>query len=230
MRPGPPSATRNIFKAVSVRVSSRPHGDVSPHTHCANRQSSRCVTHGSRSQLEHILCSHVRHFLLVVKNVRQTSHFHRTFCRGSLYTRCAGCPKRECSFPISPICLSVLVACLAWLSFSMVLPVELSCCADAAGRPLWNAEASLDWAVKEDVFVDSSGIIAVEYGFFKMRSRIGVLLYLTFQQARCNFMNLWNYRPRDGVRRSSPHQIFVGRHRYLRRQIRKPDRSFTGTS
>ena len=31
---------------------------------------------------------------------------------------------------------------------------------DAARRLGWSAKASLDWAVKEDVFVNSTGIIA----------------------------------------------------------------------
>jgi hypothetical protein len=160
MRPGRPLATRSIFKAISVRVPSGPHGDVSPRTHCTHRESSRCITHGSRSQLEHISCSHVRHFLLVVKTVRQTSHLHRTFCRGSLYTRCAGGQNLGCSFPISSICLPEFVACLAWPFFSMIFQVEPSCSADAARRLVWSAKTFLDWAVKEDVFVDSIGITA----------------------------------------------------------------------
>lgn len=125
------------------------------HALIAPKESSRCITHGSRSQLEHILCSHVRHFLLVVKTVRQTSHFHRTFCRGSLYTRCAGGQNLGCSFPISPTCLSELVACLALPSFPMIFPVEPSCFVDAARRLVWSAKVFLDWGVKEDVFVDS---------------------------------------------------------------------------
>lgn len=153
-------ATRNIFETSSVQLPSGPHGDVSPRTNCAHRESSRCITHGSRSQLGHILCSHVRHLLLVVKTVRQTSHLHRTFCRGSLYTRCAGGQTLGCSFPISSTCLPESVVCLAWLSFSTISPVELSCFVDAARRLGWSAKASLDWAVKEDVFVNSIGIIA----------------------------------------------------------------------
>lgn len=160
MRPGGQLATRNIFEASSVRLPSGPHGDVSPRTNRAHRECSRCITHGSRSQLEHILCSHVRHFLLVVKTVRQTSHLHRTFCRGSLYTRCAGGQNLGCSFPISSTCLPEFVACLAWLSFSTISPVELSCFEDAARRLERSAKSSLDGAVKEDVFVDSIGIIA----------------------------------------------------------------------
>jgi hypothetical protein len=42
----------------------------------------------------------------------------------------------------------------------MISPVELSCFVDAARRLVWSAKASLGWAVKEDVFVDSIGIIA----------------------------------------------------------------------
>lgn len=140
MRPGRPLATRSIFEAISVRVPSGPHGNVSSRTSSAHKESSRCITHGSRSQLEHILCSHVQHFLLVVKTVRQTSHLHRTFCRGSLYTRCAGGQNLGCSFPISSICLPEFVACLSWPSFSVIFPVEASCFVDAAKRLVWSAK------------------------------------------------------------------------------------------
>ena len=160
MRPGGLLATRDIFEAASVRVPSGPHGDVSARTHYGQRENSRFMTHGFLSQLEHILCSHVRHFWLVVKTVRQTSHLHRTFCRGSLYTRCAGGQHLGCSFPISSTCLPEFVACLAWPSFSMSFPVEPSCFVDAARRLVWSAEPSLGWAVKENVFVKSIGIIA----------------------------------------------------------------------
>jgi hypothetical protein len=82
--PGHTLATRNISEADFVRFSTGPHGHISTHSHGAHRVKGRCITHGSLSQPLHISCSHVRHILLVVKTVRQISHLHRTFCRGSL--------------------------------------------------------------------------------------------------------------------------------------------------
>jgi hypothetical protein len=42
----------------------------------------------------------------------------------------------------------------------MIFPVEPSCFADAARRLVRSAKVFLDWAVKEDVFVDSIGMTA----------------------------------------------------------------------
>lgn len=61
------------------------------------------------------------------------------------------------------------------------------------------------------------------------RRDFGALLCLTFDQACCSFIPLWNHRPHDKVRPPSPHQISVGRHCYPHREIRQLDRSFTKT-